>query len=95
MPYPSQLPLRGQERVLALCARNQAAVYVNAPGGRELYSHAAFEARGITLRFLRTLSHGYPQGSAPFVPNLSMIDLLMHCAPAQIVPLLDRFELDA
>lgn len=93
-PNPGE-PLRGQERVLALCAQHQAGTYLNAPGGRELYGHAAFEARGITLRFLRTLPHGYPQMAPDWTPNLSMIDLLMHCAPAQIVALLGCCEFEA
>lgn len=91
-------PLRGQERVLALCAQHHAAMYVNAPGGRALYNAAAFEAQGMVLRFLRTLAHSYPQqaaaSAAPWTPHLSMIDLLMHCAPAQIVELLGCCELD-
>lgn len=87
--------LRGQARVLSLCAQHQAGTYLNAPGGRELYGHAAFADQGIALRFLRTLPHGYPQLAPGWTPNLSMIDLLMHCAPAQIVALLGCCELEA
>lgn len=93
-PAPGE-QARGQDRVLALCEQHQAGVYLNAPGGRDLYSHAAFEAKGIALRFLRTRPHGYAQLAPGWTPNLSMIDLLMNCAPAQIVALLGCCELEA
>src|SRR5690606_34047039 len=44
--------VRGQQRILALCREAGATTYLNAPGGRSLYDQAAFESRGIELRFL-------------------------------------------
>jgi hypothetical protein len=44
--------LRGQERILEIVRRLGGEAYVNAPGGRELYDAAAFEAAGVELRFL-------------------------------------------
>lgn len=91
-PQPT---LRGQERILALCRAKAAATYVNAPGGRELYTPADFAAQGIALRFLKTLPHAYDQRCAAFVPNLSMLDVLMHCGRDEVVALLDRHVLEA
>jgi len=97
--FSSQTPapaLRGQDRILDLCRHRGATTYVNAAGGREFYSAAAFEAAGIALRFLRTLPHAYPQrGTDGFIANLSMIDLLMHCAPEEIAALLSLRALEA
>jgi len=87
--------LRGQDRILDLCRLRGARTYVNAAGGRALYAPAAFERAGIELRFLRTLPHAYPQRSADFVANLSMIDLLMHCTPAEIAALLSQRAVEA
>ena len=69
--------LRGQERIIDIAAREGASVYVNLPGGRDLYRGEGFERAGIALRFLRPEDRPYPQSAAEFVPRLSIIDLLM------------------
>lgn len=69
--------LRGQDRVLATCARLGADRYVNAIGGLELYDRAAFAARGIELSFLKARPHPYPQLGGEFVPWLSILDVMM------------------
>lgn len=43
--------LRGQERVIAIVEQLRGRRYLNAPGGRALYVHADFAARGIELAF--------------------------------------------
>lgn len=74
---PADHSLKNQDRVLALCAATGAGVYVNAAGGTELYSKEAFRARGVDLQFLRSRPFEYPQFGAPFVPWLSIVDVLM------------------
>jgi hypothetical protein len=69
--------LKAQDKVLALCQALGAQTYVNAIGGTELYSKEAFRAVGIDLRFLRALPFEYAQFGAPFVPWLSMVDVMM------------------
>lgn len=69
--------LRREERVLDICSRLSATVYINPIGGAELYDPAAFAARGMILRFLKARPHAYPQFGCPFVPWLSIIDPLM------------------
>ncbi|CAO4149444.1 WbqC family protein [Methylorubrum thiocyanatum] len=69
--------LRRQDRVIDLCERLGAATYVNPIGGTTLYDRAAFAQRGIALRFLRARPLVYPQGPHPFVPWLSILDVLM------------------
>ncbi|WP_424965514.1 WbqC family protein [Dinoroseobacter sp. S375] len=44
--------LRGQDRVMAAARAVEATTYVNLPGGRDLYSPAAFRAQGLGLAFL-------------------------------------------
>jgi hypothetical protein len=89
-----QAGLKGQDRVLELCRHWRAGSYVNPASGRALYAPQAFAGHGLALRFIRSLPTSYAQAAAPFVPNLSMIDLLMHCTPAEIVSLMGGFELD-
>jgi hypothetical protein len=69
--------LGGKDRVLALCRAVQASRYVNPIGGTSLYDRADFSARGIELRFLQVRPLEYPQFGAPFVPDLSIVDVLM------------------
>lgn len=69
--------LKGQERVLALCGAVGASTYINAIGGLDLYDDEAFRARGIELRFLRARPFEYTQFDNPFVPWLSIIDVMM------------------
>jgi hypothetical protein len=86
--------LRGEARVLDLCTRLGAGRYVNSPGGVGLYREAAFRERGIELRFLRPHPAPYRQFDAPFVPSLSIIDVLMFNAPAQVTERLGQHALD-
>nr|WP_246423499.1 WbqC family protein [Roseospira goensis] len=52
-------PLRGPDRILAVCARLGATHYVNAPGGAGLYDPAAFAAFGVALRVLPPWTGAY------------------------------------
>ena len=67
--------------------------YVNAIGGRALYSPEVFLANGIRLHFLSSQPVEYPQFNVPFVPSLSVIDVLMFNPREQARELLQRYEL--
>jgi hypothetical protein len=82
--------LRGQDKVLALCEKVGARHYVNAIGGQELYAHAAFNARDIELSFLQSAPVTYAQFDEPFVPWLSIVDVMMFNTPQQIGALLGQ-----
>lgn len=69
--------LHSANKVLALCRAMAADRYLNPIGGQALYSQAAFAAHSIRLEFLRTRPIEYSQGSGAFVPNLSIVDVLM------------------
>lgn len=68
---------RGEKRVIATCLDLGAKTYINPIGGLELYSARAFEAAGMTLKFLRHVPRRYPQKSVNFIANLSIADVLM------------------
>jgi len=69
--------LKNQDKVLALCEAIGADTYVNAIGGMELYSKETFRQRNIELRFIKSSPFEYRQFGAPFVPWLSIIDVMM------------------
>jgi hypothetical protein len=53
--------LRGQERVIAIARAVGATHYLNAPGGRALYTPAAFAEAGLALEFLPPYSGPHVQ----------------------------------
>ncbi|KAG8151400.1 WbqC family protein [Burkholderia catarinensis] len=85
--------LKGQDRVLAICESLGATTYVNAIGGVDLYSRDEFAARGIDLRFIRSRSVEYRQFGAPFVPWLSIVDLLMFNSAGDVKCMLAEYDL--
>lgn len=85
--------LRGQEKVLEICRKLGASEYYNAIGGRELYDFESFSRQGIRLKFLHTKDIEYRQFEEKFVPNLSIIDVLMFNPLNRVRDFLDEFEL--
>ena len=69
--------LKNQDKVLALCKAVKADTYVNAIGGIELYSRDIFLGNQIDLKFIKSKPLEYPQFDDPFVPWLSVIDVMM------------------
>lgn len=85
--------LKGQERVIDICKQENATHYINPSGGKELYSKEAFNDNGITLQFLQSEPKEYLQFDKPFVPNLSIIDVLMFNSIREITGMLDNFQI--
>lgn len=82
-----------RDRLIALCQQFGADCYINAPGGRKLYAKQDFTDKGVDLKFIETLPVEYSQGVSEFVPNLSIIDILMNCSPHLIIEKMERYEL--
>jgi len=72
-----ETPLRAQARTIDICKRVNADHYINAVGGQKLYSKEDFAEEGIKLEFLQTGDIKYKQFGNEFVPNLSIIDVMM------------------
>jgi hypothetical protein len=85
--------LKGEERVIDTCLRESADHYVNAIGGQTLYSKATFASRGLALSFLQTRPVEYAQFKSPFIPWLSMIDVLMFNSRETARLFLDQYDL--
>lgn len=86
--------LRGQERIIDICRREQANTYINLPGGRDFYDTGGFRAANIDLMFLSSRISPYRQSKVEFVPNLSVIDALMELGIDGVVERLGEFELE-
>ena len=85
--------LRGQEKILAICKELGATHYINMPGGMELYDRNAFARNGLQLSFIQPHLLSYCQLSKPFVPNLSIIDVMMFNSREQCARLLEEYDL--
>lgn len=69
--------LKGQDKVLSLCEAAGADTYINTVGGVELYAKYDFRIQGIDLQFIKARPFEYAQFGVPFVPWLSIVDVLM------------------
>ncbi len=85
--------LKNTDRVIHLCKRLNSNTYINATGGQQLYQKERFQSEGIKLLFLKTSNVTYSQLNYPFVPNLSILDILMFNSPEQSMWLLNQYEL--
>ncbi len=85
--------LKGQDKVIAICKELDGKEYYNAIGGQELYSYDDFDKEGISLNFVKTLPIEYKQFKNEFIPNLSIIDVLMFNSKEQVKDYLNDFEI--
>jgi len=86
--------LKGQDKVIHICKLLGADTYCNSIGGTELYDKTVFRENGINLYFHSMDSDiAYPQFGKEFVPNLSIIDVMMFNSVEDIRKLLRRYTL--
>ncbi len=85
--------LKFDARIMDICKRVGADHYINAIGGKELYDKDKFATEGIKLSFIDTKDIEYKQFDKEFVPNLSIIDVMMFNSKEESRELLQRYEL--
>lgn len=85
--------LKSEERLLDICKRLKATEYYNSIGGKGLYSKDNFNREGIKLFFLKTNDIEYKQFNDIFIPNLSIIDVMMFNDINTIQQYLTKYEL--
>jgi len=73
---------RKDELILNICRRLGATTYLSGALGRNYLNPARFAEHGIEIVYQDYAHPTYPQGYEPFLPNLSVVDLLCHCGPA-------------
>lgn len=85
--------LRGAERIIDICRIELADTYINPIGGLKIYERDHFAGHSISLYFLKPGRITYRQHRDPFVPDLSIIDVLMFNGIGDVHRLLDQYEL--
>lgn len=87
--------LKKADRLIDICHLEGITHYINASGGKEIYTKEYYNEKGIQLDFLNAKLYEYPQFGNSFVPWLSMIDILMFNAKEDIVnKILPSYYLD-
>ncbi len=85
--------LKSKERVIEICHKLGSNKYINSIGGINLYDKEEFKNKEIELFFLKTRLIEYPQFNRNFVPNLSIIDVLMFNDKSKVKQMLFEYEL--
>ena len=83
--------LHGEERVIDICLRIGATEYINAIGGMNIYNEENFANEGICLRFLQSVASPYRQFDYKYIPNLSLVDVLMFNGKKKTKEMLEQY----
>ena len=74
----------GSGLLLELCRAAGASCYLSGPSGRNYLDEELFHRHSIAVRYHDFPHPTYPQRFAPFVPNMSTVDLLFNMGPNSI-----------
>lgn len=85
--------LKAQDRIIDMCKRLNADHYINAIGGQILYDKEDFLKEGMKLNFLKMGDIEYKQFGNEFIPNLSIVDVMMFNSKEEIKELLNKYVL--
>ena len=85
--------LKAEKKVIHINKILDSDTYINAIGGQTLYDKKEFEQNGIKLNFLKMNEIKYEQFKSNFVPNLSIIDILMFNSPEIVNKMLNNYLL--
>lgn len=86
--------LKSQDRIIEICKHLKTDIYINSMGGKKLYDKEYFNKEGIELRFIKSKNINYPQFNHEFVPQLSIIDVLMFNDIEKVKNFLNDYELE-
>ena len=67
--------------------------YINTIGGIDLYNRDDFKKENINLSFIKTEDFEYKQFNNNYVPNLSIIDVMMFNSKQEVSKMLERYIL--
>lgn len=85
---------KAEEKIIDICKSLNGTEYINAIGGKELYHHERFEKENMKLGFLKLNSISYKQFNDEFIPNLSIIDVLMFNGKEKAKELLECYSIE-
>lgn len=92
--YANSKGLDKADRLKNICHLNKATDYINAIGGKGLYSKDDFIKSNIKLSFIQSKRIDYQQSKETFYPWLSIIDVLMFNNKLVVKEMLNEFTLE-
>ncbi len=92
--FPETQGMEKVDRIIEITKALECNNYINAIGGKELYSKKQFLNKGINLSFVKSNPIEYPQYSDCFIPWLSIIDIIMFCSKEQTIDFLSDYSLE-
>ena len=90
---PGNCLLKKEYRIYDQCKYVGADCCINAIGGQKLYTYKQFREQGIKLGFIQTDNIQYNQQWYDFVPNLSIIDVIMFNSRKEIQQMLNKYTI--
>jgi len=85
--------LKAQNKIIDICKKENATIYINPIGGVELYNREDFTDKNLELFFIKSNDIKYLQFSNDFSPWLSIIDVMMFNSPQTITNFLEQYTL--
>jgi len=85
--------LKGTTRIIDICKKENADLYINPISGKELYSKETFQNTGLELKFIKPTFDEYKQFDNQFHNGLSIIDVLMFNPKQQVSKYLNNYQL--
>jgi hypothetical protein len=84
--FASELGVEGSavERLIGICRKVGATHFYEGAAGRDYIDDREFAAAGITIEYQDYAHPVYLQQHGPFVPYLSVVDLLFNCGPRSL-----------
>lgn len=76
---------------LFISEKLNASEYVNPPGGKDIFDSDTFKERGINLNIRQLPVMEYTCRGVDYIPNLSIIDILMWNSPSRVKEHLEKY----
>ena len=86
--------LKGQDKIIEICLKENASEYVNPIGGTAIYEQKKFNEKQMSLKFLKSEEIVYEQFNNTFIPCLSFIDVMMFNEKNVITDFLNKYTLE-
>ncbi|MFL2983029.1 MAG: WbqC family protein [Candidatus Neomarinimicrobiota bacterium] len=85
--------LKAEEKIISICKKLNTTNYYNPIGGIKLYDKENFKRNNIQLEFLKTNYIEYDQLINGFMPQLSIVDIMMFNSVEEINKMLNSYRL--